>query len=85
MPKILGGGVVCTIVMATRPLNTTLAYDPKAKEYNTFYNHVYKDYQPLTPYACTVGTEKVFLFLFFQAFPKQVQAQRDHKRRTPRV
>jgi hypothetical protein len=60
------GGVVCTVVMATRPLNTTLAYDPKAKEYDTFCGHVYHDYQPSTRY--TVGTEKVFLFLFYQAF-----------------
>jgi hypothetical protein len=60
------GGVVRTVVMATRPLNTTLAYDPKAKEYDTFCDHVYRDYPPSTRY--TVGTEKVFLFLFYQAF-----------------
>jgi hypothetical protein len=60
------GGVVRTVVMATRPLNTTLAYDPKAKEYDTFCDHVYKAKSPSTRY--TVGTEKVFLFLFYQAF-----------------
>jgi hypothetical protein len=47
--KILGG-MVCTMVMvmvmatATMPLNMTLAFDPKAKEYHTFYDHAYSDY-----------------------------------------
>ncbi len=60
------GGVVRTIVMASRPVNTALAYDPKQMEYDDFSDHVYKDYHISTRY--TIGTEKVFLFLFYQAF-----------------
>jgi hypothetical protein len=60
------GGVVRTVTMAGRPLNTTLAYDPKAKEYYSFCDHVYADYHTSTRY--TVGTDKVFLFLFYQSF-----------------
>ncbi len=60
------GGVVRTIVMATRPQNTALAYDPKQNEFYTFCDHVYRDYHISTRY--TIGTEKVFLFLFYQAF-----------------
>jgi hypothetical protein len=60
------GSVVRTVITATRPINTSLAYDPKAAEYNTFCDCVYSDYQPSTHY--TIGTEKVFLFLFYQAF-----------------
>ena len=52
------GGVVRTIVMASRPVNTALAYDPKQLEYDDFCDHVYKDYHISTPY--TIGTEKVF-------------------------
>jgi hypothetical protein len=51
------GGMVRTIVMATRPINTALAYNPKQKEYYTFCDHMYKDYHISTRY--TIGTEKV--------------------------
>jgi hypothetical protein len=52
--------------MATRPLNTTLAYNPKAAEYHTFCDHLYSGLHKSTRY--TVGTEKLFLFLFYQSF-----------------
>jgi hypothetical protein len=53
------GGVVRTIVMATRPENTILAYDPKQNKYYTFCDDVYKDYHISTRYT-SIGTEKVF-------------------------
>jgi hypothetical protein len=60
------GGVVGTIVLATRPVNTKLAYDGRQAEYYSFCKHVYKDSHDSTKY--TIGTEKVFLFLFYCAF-----------------
>jgi hypothetical protein len=58
--------VVATVRINSRPENTSKAYDPKNREYMAFCDHAYGD----SPIACryTVGTEKVFLFLFYHAF-----------------
>jgi hypothetical protein len=58
--------VVRTVRTNSRPENTSLAYDPKHREYMSFCDHVYRS----TPIASryTVGTEKVFNFLFYHAF-----------------
>jgi hypothetical protein len=73
--KILGG-MVCTVVMATRPLNMMLAYNPKVKEYHAFCDHLYRGYHESMRY--TIGTEKVFLFLFYQAFSNKYKRGEVH-------
>jgi hypothetical protein len=59
-------GVVRTVRTNTRPENTSLAYDPKNREYHSFCDHVYASSPISSRY--TVGTEKVFNFLFYHAF-----------------
>jgi hypothetical protein len=68
------GGVVRTIVMATRPENTILAYDPKQNKYYTFCDDVYKDYHISTRYTI-LGTEKVFSFSILPSLPRPVQVR----------
>jgi hypothetical protein len=58
--------VVATVRIASRPKNTSLAYDPKNREYMAFCDHAYVDSPISSRY--TIGTEKVFLFLFYHAF-----------------
>jgi hypothetical protein len=58
--------VVATVRINSRPENTSKAYDPKDREYMAFCDHAYRD-SPITS-RYTVGTEKVFLFLFYHAF-----------------
>jgi hypothetical protein len=63
------GGVVHTVRIASRPKNTAVAYDPKIREYMSFCEHVYGTSPVSSRY--TVGTEKVFHFLFYHAFREQ--------------
>jgi hypothetical protein len=58
------GGIIRSVTMAMRPaVSTSLAYNPKQAEFDSFCDHVYSNYQPSMCYY-TIGTEKVFLFLF---------------------
>jgi hypothetical protein len=61
--------VVRTVRTASRPKNTAVAYDPKTREYMAFCEHVYGNSPSSSRY--TVGTEKVFHFLFYHAFREQ--------------
>jgi hypothetical protein len=61
--------VVVTQRLNTRPVNTSSAYDPKNREYMAFCDHVYSHSPIQSRY--TIGTEKVFEFLFYHAFRNQ--------------
>jgi hypothetical protein len=61
--------VVRTVWIASRLKNTAAKYDPKIKEYMSFCKHIYRTSPVFSWY--TVGTEKVFLFLFYHAFHEQ--------------